>query len=91
MDQTTARRRAKELGGIAVGARWNNTKGAWILGGWANHPEEQWIVVNPEKTLVLEDDSGRSEIIEIESEEERGYRAVMSRDAYGWLDEPRGI
>jgi hypothetical protein len=59
MDQATARRRAKALNGIAVGARWSEAKGAWILGGWANHPDEEWIVVNVDKTAVLADDSGQ--------------------------------
>jgi hypothetical protein len=52
MDQATARRRAHDLGGIAVGARWKGDH--WLLGGWAAQPDEVWIVVNIDKTAVLE-------------------------------------
>lgn len=53
MDQTTARRRAEELGGIAVGARWSEAKGKWVLGGYSPHPE--WVVVDINQTVVLDD------------------------------------
>jgi hypothetical protein len=55
MDQTEARRAAKELGGIAVSARpKNSSRGGWLLGGWP-HKSDVWIVVSLDKTEVLAD------------------------------------
>lgn len=54
MDQGEARRRAKELDGIAVGARLS-LNGHWTLGGWASQPKETWIVVDLTKRRVLDD------------------------------------
>lgn len=55
MTQEEARRRAKELGGIAVSARpRKSADGGWRLGGWPL-PGDVWIVVNLEKTEVLDD------------------------------------
>lgn len=53
MDQTTARRRAKELGGIAVSARPGST-GRWNLGGWPTE-KDVWIVVSLDRKQVLDD------------------------------------
>ncbi|MET7904365.1 hypothetical protein ABZS86_24055 [Streptomyces sp. NPDC005355] len=55
MDQGAARRRAKELDGIAVGARKGST-GNWLLGGWPSE-NEAWIIVSPDKKKVLDDGS----------------------------------
>jgi hypothetical protein len=54
MEQGEARKRAKELGGIAVGARLSPSTGCWIIGGWSGQAEE-WIVVTLDKTAVLDD------------------------------------
>jgi len=56
MDQTTARRRAKELGGIAIEARPRVT-GGWLIGGWPHQKGATWIVVDLLKTQVLDDGS----------------------------------
>ena len=53
MDQGTARRRAKELGGIAVSARRGST-GNWNTGGWPSD-KDVWIVVDPDRRTVLDD------------------------------------
>lgn len=53
LDQATARRRAKELGGIAVSARQGST-GRWNLGGWPTE-KDVWIVVSLDKKEVLDD------------------------------------
>ena len=59
MNQTEARRRAKELGGIAVSARQRLGSGGepagWNLGGWPNQKGETWIVVSLDKKTVLDD------------------------------------
>lgn len=55
LDQKTARKRAKELGGVAIGARWSSATHQWRLGGWAGDPDETWIVVSTNKTHVLDD------------------------------------
>lgn len=63
MNQTEARRRAKELGGIAVSARPKFDSGGapagWQLGGWPNQKDETWIVVSVPKKgqpqVVLDD------------------------------------
>lgn len=50
MKQEQARRRARELGGIAVSARPKHDSGGapagWHLGGWPNQKGETWIVVS---------------------------------------------
>jgi hypothetical protein len=53
MDQGAARRRARELEGIAVSARKGST-GEWILDGWPSE-KDVWIVVSPDKAGVLDD------------------------------------
>ncbi len=53
MDQTTARRRAKELGGIAVSARPEST-GRWNLGGWPTEKDVR-IVVSLDRKQGLDD------------------------------------
>jgi hypothetical protein len=49
--QEEARRRARELGGIAVSARQRFDSGGapagWQLGGWPGQKGETWIVVSP--------------------------------------------
>lgn len=63
MKQEEARRRAKELGGIAVSARPKHDSGGapagWQLGGWPNQTDETWIVVSIPKEgqpqIVLDD------------------------------------
>lgn len=56
MDQGTARRRARELGGIAVSARKGST-GNWITGGWPSD-KDVWIVVAIDHPVVLDDGDG---------------------------------
>lgn len=50
MKQEEARRRARELGGIAVSAHQKFDSGGapagWRLGGWPNQKGETWIVVS---------------------------------------------
>jgi hypothetical protein len=53
MDQSAARKRAKELGGIAVGARWSDKRQSWVIGGYS--PHAQWIVIDIAKAIVLDD------------------------------------
>lgn len=62
MNQTEARRRAKELGGIAVSARPKFDSGGapagWNLGGWPNQKGETWIVISANRKgpkTVLDD------------------------------------
>lgn len=55
MTQSEARRAAKALGGIAVGARLSPRTGRWMIGGWPSQPGEVWIVVDTTKTVVLAD------------------------------------
>ena len=57
LTQTEARRKAKELGGIAIWARWSKAKQSWDTGGWANQPGEVWIVVSVDRKSVLLDHS----------------------------------
>lgn len=53
MKQEEARRRARELGGIAVSAHQKFDSGGapngWRLGGWPNQKGETWIVVSANK------------------------------------------
>lgn len=53
MNQNEARNRAKELGGIAIGARWRGDR--WLLGGWASQQDEEWIVVDLQRATALDD------------------------------------
>lgn len=59
MKQEEARRRAKELGGIAVSAHQKLDSGGapagWRLGGWPNQKGETWIVVSTDKKSILDD------------------------------------
>lgn len=54
MEQTPARERAKELGGLAVSARRKDGGEGWHLGGWPL-PGDEWIVVSLDRTQVLDD------------------------------------
>jgi hypothetical protein len=56
MDQGTARRRARELGGIATMAR-KGTTGKWITGGWATK-KDVWIVLSIDHQVVLDEGDG---------------------------------
>lgn len=51
LDQTSARRVARAIGGVATGAR-RGTK-RWATGGWA--PHDLWIVVTLDHRWVLHD------------------------------------
>lgn len=51
MDQSSARRVAKAIGGIAQGARRGKTN--WITGGWA--PHDIWIVTTLDARQVIHD------------------------------------
>lgn len=53
MDQGAARRRARELGGIAVSAQRGST-GNWNTGGWPCD-KDVWIVVALDGRTVLDD------------------------------------
>ncbi|MFE9833954.1 hypothetical protein ACFYP4_02225 [Streptomyces sp. NPDC005551] len=53
MEQGEARRRAKELGGIAVSARRGST-GNWNIGGWPE-AKDVWIVISLDQRVVLDD------------------------------------
>lgn len=59
MKQEEARRRAKELGGLAVSARQRFDSGGapagWNIGGWPNQKGETWIVVSLDRKEVLDD------------------------------------
>jgi hypothetical protein len=58
LDQTTARRRAKFLHGIAVSARKGST-GRWVTGGWAG-VTDVWIVLTLDGKVVLDDGESQS-------------------------------
>lgn len=45
-DQGMARRIAREVGGIAIGARPVGSSG-WLVGGWASQKGERWLVILP--------------------------------------------
>lgn len=55
MDQGTARRVAKRMGGIAVEARWSAAKGKWETGGWASEAGKAWVVMDLSGRTVLAD------------------------------------
>lgn len=54
MEQGQARRRARELGGIAVSARNPERCAPWRLGGWPLK-DDVWIVVSLDRSIVLDD------------------------------------
>jgi len=56
MDQTTARRRAPELEGVARGAKRMVRSGRWVYDIWANDPKTVWVVTDLDGTTIL--DSG---------------------------------
>lgn len=60
MDQVTARRRAKELGGIAVSVRHPSRSKKWRIGGWPL-PDDVWIVVSMDMKKVLDDGESETE------------------------------
>lgn len=58
MEQGQARRRAREIGGIAVEAVWRPAPpdgGHWLLGGWPGQKDATWIVVSTDMKTVLDD------------------------------------
>lgn len=56
MDQITARRRAKELGGTARMAKRLVRSGRWATDVWGGDPDGVWIVTDFDNTTIL--DSG---------------------------------
>lgn len=54
MTQEQARRRARELEGIAVSARNPEKYKQWRLGGWPQ-ADDVWIVVSLDMSVVLDD------------------------------------
>lgn len=57
MKQEEARRRVRELGGIAVEARPKGTEGDWVTGGWPHQKGSTWIVVSASRPQVVLDDT----------------------------------
>lgn len=59
MKQEEARRRARELGGVAIHAYQRFDSGGapagWRIGGWPGQKGETWIVVSPNRDKVLDD------------------------------------
>lgn len=54
MEQGEARRRAKELGGIALSARNPERCKPWRLGGWPL-ADDVWIVISLDHSVILDD------------------------------------
>jgi hypothetical protein len=54
LSQSTARKIAREVGGVATQARLSPSTGRWIIGGWANR-YTVWIVTDLAGTEVLAD------------------------------------
>jgi hypothetical protein len=61
MDQTTARRRAKELEGVARGAKRLVRSGRWTYSIWSGDPAAVWIVTDLDGTTVLDSGPARRE------------------------------
>lgn len=83
MEQKDARRRAKELGGIATTARPTANGGGWHLGGWAG-PKDTWIVVALDGKTVLDDgttDPAPGPWSPWDDDTETGGPAVFSRES----------
>lgn len=57
MTQGEARRRARELGGIAVSARLGKT-GRWNIGGWPK-ANDVWIVIDRNRKTILDEGGPR--------------------------------
>ena len=64
MKQEEARRRAKELGGIAIHAYPNARKGGFRIGGWPGQKGMTWVVVDLNRRNIL--DGTRTEGDEVE-------------------------
>jgi hypothetical protein len=77
MEQGEARRRARELGGIAVSARPSSTPGKWTIGGWPSE-KDVWIVVSIDKKRVL-DDGGAGAPAAIERPLDKGAYETLDR------------
>lgn len=58
MDELQARRRADELGGIAVQAQWIESVGAWVLLDGRDGPRVKWIVVSRNRRDLLDGGEG---------------------------------
>ena len=54
--QREARKRAKELDGIAISARRSPDGTRWIIGGWTSGADP-WIVMSLDRTEILDDGS----------------------------------
>lgn len=67
MLKADAKGRARELGGIAVTARWSNSLGKWITDGFKGWHNE-WIVVSADGRTVLDDD-GRTVKLKTKAED----------------------
>lgn len=59
MDQTTARRRAKELGGIARSARNPERYKMWQFGGWGLR-DDVWVVTDLSMNVMLDNGEERN-------------------------------
>lgn len=68
MDQATARRRAKELGGVARSARNPERYQMWQFGGWGLH-DDVWIVTDVGITVVLDDGEEQNYPVRIKGRE----------------------
>lgn len=71
LEQGEARRRARELGGVAVSAR-PSAGGGWTTGGWP-HEKDVWIVIAPAtkhaRATVLDDGGDVAGPVRLDDEE----------------------
>lgn len=51
MDETTARAKAREMGGVAIKAY--KAGGRWHTGGWRERPDATWVVATGDKSRIL--------------------------------------
>lgn len=56
MQEALARLRARQLGGVAVGASWKGDH--WLIGGVPIAKDETWIVVSLDQRRILDDGCG---------------------------------
>lgn len=54
LEQTEARKLARELGGIAQAARWSEKTLKWRTGGWPGK-DQRWVVTTLDGRMVLAD------------------------------------
>lgn len=98
MNQTDARRRAKELNGVAIHA-YRKSEGSgpsagWRIGGWPHQKGETWIVVSQDLSTVLDDSPSPDE--EHPVPDRPVYRATaapapMSDGTTWWVVEVQGL